>query len=73
MLVLSRHAGEAILIGDEMTVRVLRIDGDSVQIAVKAPQHVQILRGELESPLRPLREALALLPRLSLQFAGAIH
>jgi len=73
MLVLSRHAGETILIGDAITVRIVRIRGDEVLVAIDAPRHVGILRGELESPLRPLREALALLPRQSMQYVGTIH
>lgn len=47
MLVLSRHAKEKIHIGDSITIEVKRISGNRVSIAVDAPAHVRILRGEL--------------------------
>lgn len=82
MLILSRNPGEGILIGDEVTVRIVRVWGDSVDIAIEAPRRIRILRSELQpqaringirpSPLRPLTEALSLLPRLSMPFAGQI-
>lgn len=47
MLVLSRKAGEQIVIGDDITLEVRRVAGNRVTIAVQAPQDVRILRGEL--------------------------
>jgi carbon storage regulator len=47
MLVLGRKTGEKILIGDDITVAVLAVNGDKVKIAVDAPKGVKILRGEL--------------------------
>ena len=49
MLVLSRKAGQEILIGDNVSIVVNKISGDRVSIAIKAPDHVRILRGELKS------------------------
>jgi carbon storage regulator len=49
MLVLSRKVGERIHIGDDIVVEVRRIAGNRVTIALKAPQKVRILRGELEA------------------------
>ncbi|MEQ8849608.1 carbon storage regulator [Botrimarina sp.] len=48
MLVLSRKAGEQILIGDDITLEVRRVAGNRVTIAVQAPNDVRILRGELK-------------------------
>jgi carbon storage regulator len=49
MLVLSRKAGEKILIGDGITVVVNRVAGGRVTLAIDAPNSVRILRGELEA------------------------
>jgi carbon storage regulator len=47
MLVLSRKKGDAILIGDDIEVRVIKIDEGSVKLAITAPNSVTILREEL--------------------------
>lgn len=47
MLVLSRHEGEEIVIGDNITVRVTEIKGDSVRLAIDAPREVRVHRGEV--------------------------
>ena len=47
MLVLSRHEGEEIVIGDNITVRVTEIKGDSVRLAINAPRAVKVHRGEV--------------------------
>ena len=51
MLVLTRKAGEAILIGDEVIVRVLGRKGNSgndVRLGIEAHDDVVILREELK-------------------------
>ncbi|MBE3550263.1 MAG: Carbon storage regulator [Brockia lithotrophica] len=47
MLVLSRKAGEAILLGDDVEVVVLGVEGDTVRLGIRAPRHVPIWRKEL--------------------------
>jgi len=47
MLVLSRKAGEAIVIGDRIEVRVQRISRNRVRLAVEAPGNVSVDRGEI--------------------------
>lgn len=47
MLVLSRKRNEQIRIGDKITLTVTQIHGDRVVIAIKAPDDVRVLRGEL--------------------------
>ncbi len=47
MLVLSRKAGEKIIIGDGITLSVVEVKGNRVRIAIDAPDQVRILRGEL--------------------------
>lgn len=47
MLVMSRRAGDSIMIGDSVTVTVNRIDGNKVSIGVTAPIEVSVIRAEL--------------------------
>jgi len=47
-LVLTRRIGEAIQVGDDVCVQVVRIDGSKVRIGISAPRDVRILRAELE-------------------------
>jgi len=47
MLVLSRRAGEEIVIGDDIRLVVNRISGNRVTIGIAAPDDVHIVRGEL--------------------------
>ena len=49
MLVLSRKVGQEILIGDNVRITVTKVSGNRVTLGVDAPDHVRILRGELES------------------------
>ena len=48
MLVLTRKAGEELVIGDNIKVVVNRISGNRVTIGVSAPEEVRIVRGELQ-------------------------
>lgn len=47
MLVLSRKAGEKIVIADDICVTVLTIRGNKVLLGIAAPEKVHILRQEL--------------------------
>jgi len=47
MLILQRKAGESLVIGDNITVSVVSIDGVRVRLAIAAPEDVPILRSEL--------------------------
>lgn len=49
MLVLQRKASESILIGDNIKVTVLAVEGGRVRLAVDAPKDIQILRNELKT------------------------
>jgi carbon storage regulator len=47
MLVLTRKAGERIVIDDSILVEVLAIQGNRVRIGIQAPSGATILREEL--------------------------
>jgi carbon storage regulator len=48
MLVLSRKVGEKILIGDKISVTVVRVAQGIVRIGVEAPQDLPIVREEIK-------------------------
>ena len=47
MLILTRKTGEAIAIGDEITVRVLGTQGKQVRLGVTAPTQIPVHREEV--------------------------
>lgn len=47
MLVLSRKPGEKILIGENVTVTIVRIGPNTVRIGIEAPRDMNIVREEL--------------------------
>lgn len=47
MLILTRGAGESLLIGDEVRVKVLGIRGGQVRLGVEAPRDIEIFREEV--------------------------
>ncbi len=47
MLVLTRKLGENIIIDDEISIRVVSIDSNKVQLGIQAPENVIIYRQEL--------------------------
>jgi carbon storage regulator CsrA len=54
MLVLSRKAGQKLVIDDNITIIIQRISGNRVSIGIEAPDDVHIMRGELEKIRREL-------------------
>lgn len=50
MLVLSRKVGEKIVIDGNITLEVVKIQGNRITLGIVAPSAVKILRGELIHP-----------------------
>jgi carbon storage regulator len=48
MLVLSRKMSQQIMIGSEISITVVKIEGNQVRLGVQAPPDVTILRDELQ-------------------------
>ncbi len=59
MLVLSRKTGERVLIGDEITVTVVRIGPNTVRLGIDAPRSLNIVREELRGRQRELEGSAA--------------
>lgn len=47
MLVLTRRAGETIMIGDEVTITVLEVKKNLIKVGVNAPKNVSVHREEI--------------------------
>ncbi len=47
MLVLSRKPGERVMIGENVTVTIVRIGPNSVRLVIDAPRDLNIVREEL--------------------------
>ena len=62
MLVLSRRAGESIVIGHDVTVTVLEVRGDVVRLGIAAPRNVQVHREEVYRELQAANAAAAAAP-----------
>lgn len=58
MLVLSRKVGERILIGDKITVTVVKIGHGGVRIGIEAPPELAVVREELAEELKRAEQAL---------------
>ena len=59
MLVLSRKCGEKAVIGNEITVTVLEVQGDRVKLGFTGPKEVPIHREEIYQAVRIGPPALA--------------
>jgi carbon storage regulator len=52
MLVLSRKCEQSLLLGDNIVVTVLGIEGDRVKLGIEAPRSVAVLRQEVYQQVR---------------------
>lgn len=59
MLVFTRRRGDAIIIGDGIEVRVLRVGRDGVRLGVSAPPAVPVHRQEVHAQIREANRAAA--------------
>ncbi len=47
MLILTRRTGESIVIGDDITVTVLAINGKQIRLGIGAPKDIAVHREEI--------------------------
>jgi carbon storage regulator len=59
MLVLSRKAGERVLIAENIIVEVIAVKGGRVRLGVQAPPEIGVWRGELADEQASLAAASA--------------
>ncbi|WP_431807128.1 carbon storage regulator CsrA [Lysinibacillus sphaericus] len=47
MLVLSRKKDESIMIGDQIEIKILAVEGDQIKLGIVAPKTVKVHRSEV--------------------------
>ena len=47
MLVITRKKDESLLIGDDIVIKIVKVEDGSVKLAISAPRDVTILRKEV--------------------------
>jgi carbon storage regulator len=56
VLILTRDVGESIVIGDDIKLTVLRVNGCQVRLGTEAPHSITVHREELLQPERAVLE-----------------
>jgi len=59
MLILTRRIGEAVVIGDNVTVSILGVHGNQVRVGVNAPREVSVHREEIQQRIEAERASKA--------------
>ena len=68
MLVLSRKINETILIGDDIRVTLLGIEGDKIKLGIDAPKSTRIFREELIEATRSTNKEALNAPNVTFDF-----
>ena len=59
MLIITRRAGERIMLGDDVRIEIMEVVGSSVRVGVEAPRSVPIYREEIWSAVKEENQAAA--------------
>lgn len=52
MLVLTRKKGQALMIGHDIELTIIDVQGDQVRVGIKAPRNVAVHRKEIYEEIR---------------------
>ncbi len=63
MLVLSRKKGESIVIGDDIELTVLSVEGDTIKLGIQAPKQIEIFRKEILASVQENNENAVIDPK----------
>jgi carbon storage regulator len=59
VLIVTRRAGEKVMLGDDVVIEVIEVSGSSVRIGIDAPKSVPVYREELWRAVKAENEAAA--------------
>ena len=59
MLIVTRRAGERIMIGTDITIEVMDVAGNTARIGIDAPRSLPVYREELWAAVKKENEAAA--------------
>jgi carbon storage regulator len=59
MLLITRRAGEKIMVGDDVVVHVMEIVGNTVRVGIEAPRSLPVYREEIWHAVREENRAAA--------------
>lgn len=71
MLVLTRHSGESLIIGDNIEITVVEVQGDKVKLGINAPKEISVMRKELLEAAQSANEEAAS-PNVELTFLKGV-
>ncbi len=57
MLILTRRAGETVMVGSDITITVLGVKGNQVRIGINAPKDVAVHREEIYERIQSEKRA----------------
>ena len=73
MLILTRHLGESIMIGDEVAVTILGVRGSHVRVGINAPKHIAVHREEVYERLKAAKCADIVEAKSGTFFRATVH
>lgn len=62
MLVLTRRPKQQIMLGDDIIINIVDVNGENVRIAIDAPKNIKIFRGEIYRAIKDENRKAAAAP-----------
>ena len=59
MLIITRRPGERIMLGDDITIHVMEIVGNSARVGIDAPKSLPVYREEIWAAVKEENQAAA--------------
>jgi carbon storage regulator len=59
VLIITRRPGQRIMLGDDITLHVMEINGNNVRLGIEAPKSLPVYREEIWASVKQENEAAA--------------